>query len=286
MTAPAVSEPEALESEYICRPTQWFIRRALAMFCMFLFFALWFFKDGYWTYKKENLVYYMHQLFANQVVNQATAENYASQQDWVDYASTQNVLFPEDAAKLLPEGTKLPQKWPQEAIGAYGNDDLDVMWEAYTRRVGLDSDVEEEPHSARQIREQFIFSGLCGVLSIGVLFIFLRTLRRSMRADNEAYYAPGGQVVKYAAMHRIDARKWKTKGVASISYKDSAGGEQKVKVDGLVYGDFKKEEGEPAEKLYQKILSHFEGEILEYEQEEEELEVSGEQEGAEAKVDE
>ena len=279
ITPSVKKESDLLESEYICRPTQWFIRRALAMFAMFLFFTLWFFKDGQWTYKKENLIYYMHQLFANQVVNQATAENYESEQKWVEFATAQRVPFPEDAIKILPKGTELDQPWPQEAIGAYGNDDLDVMWEAYTRRVGLDSDVKEEPHTARQIREQFIFSGLCGVLSIGVLFIFLRTLRRRMRVDDVAYYAPSGQTVNYAAMHRIDARKWKTKGVATICYKDSQGGEKKVKVDGLVYGDFKKEEGEPAEKLYQKILSHFEGEILEYEQEEAELEVSDEKEG-------
>jgi len=276
-TIPSVSA----SAEQVCKPTQWFIRRAIAMLVMFAFFSLWFFKDGQWTYRKDNLAFYMHQLFAQEVVNHATAQNYKSAGEWQQYARAQKVKFPEDGAKVLPVGTELDQAWPEEAVNAYENDDLDVMWEAYTRRVKMDSDVAEQPHTARQIRDQLVLSGVCGFLAIIVVFFLMRTLGRTMRVDAEAFYAPGGKKVLYSSMRRIDARKWQTKGVAMIFYEDEEAKENKVKVDGLVYGDFKKEQGEPAEKLYQQILANFRGEIIEYADEDEEGE-SAEQEETES----
>ena len=43
---------------------------------------------------------------------------------------------------------------------------------------------------------------------------------------------------------------------------------KKVKVDGMVYGQFREEDGAPAEALFQRILRNFQGELLELENEE------------------
>jgi hypothetical protein len=37
----------------------------------------------------------------------------------------------------------------------------------------------------------------------------------------------------------------------------------KAKIDGMVYGQFKEEEGAPADALFQRILKNFEGELIE-----------------------
>ena len=61
----------------------------------------------------------------------------------------------------------------------------------------------------------------------------------------------------------LDLRKWETKGLAFIDY-DGSAGKGRIRIDGLTYGGFKKEQDEPAERLMRLIRSRFSGEILEY----------------------
>jgi hypothetical protein len=64
-------------------------------------------------------------------------------------------------------------------------------------------------------------------------------------------------------MLRIDKRNWDTKGLALIYYKDGDT-EKKAKIDGMVYGQFKEEDGAPAERLFCYLMDHFKGEVIEY----------------------
>ena len=64
-------------------------------------------------------------------------------------------------------------------------------------------------------------------------------------------------------MVRIDKRKWDTKGMALVYYNQD-GEEKKAKIDGMVYGQFKEEDGAPAEKLFRKVMENFKGEVMEY----------------------
>ena len=64
-------------------------------------------------------------------------------------------------------------------------------------------------------------------------------------------------------MVRVDKRKWDTKGIALVYYMDG-GEEKKAKIDGMVYGQFKEEDGAPAEKLFSKVMENFKGEVIEY----------------------
>jgi hypothetical protein len=61
----------------------------------------------------------------------------------------------------------------------------------------------------------------------------------------------------------LDLRKWETKGLAFIDY-DGPSGKGRLRIDGLTYGGFKKEQGEPAERLMRHIRARFSGEVLEY----------------------
>ena len=46
-----------------CKPSQWFKIRAIGVSGMLIFFALWFFKDGYWGYRDKNEAVVMRELF-------------------------------------------------------------------------------------------------------------------------------------------------------------------------------------------------------------------------------
>ena len=122
--------------------------------------------------------------------------------------------------------------------------------------------------NAGKIREQFYAAGVTGILALITLYFLLRTLRRSISVDEEALYTQDGKRIPYADMLRIDKRNWDTKGLALVYYTDGDV-EKKVKLDGMVYGQFKEEDGAPAERLFSYLMEHFKGEVIEYIDEEE-----------------
>jgi hypothetical protein len=104
---------------------------------------------------------------------------------------------------------------------------------------------------------------ICLALSLAALFFLLRTMGRSIRADGDSLTSPAGKRVPYRDLRTLDLRKWDTKGLAFLDY-ESESGKGRIRLDGLTYGGFKKEDGEPAESLMRRIRANFSGEILEY----------------------
>ncbi len=88
-------------------------------------------------------------------------------------------------------------------------------------------------------------------------------MNRSISADEEALYSQDGIKIAYTDMERFDIRKWDSKGIALIYYKQGDE-EKKAKIDGMVYGQFKEEDGAPAEKLFAHVMNRFKGEVIEY----------------------
>ena len=80
-----------------------------------------------------------------------------------------------------------------------------------------------------------------------------------MAIDGEAFYPAEGGRVAFGDLVRLDLRKWETKGLAF-----AWAGERRLRIDGLTYGGFKKEQDEPAERLMGRLKEKFKGEILEY----------------------
>jgi hypothetical protein len=100
-----------------------------------------------------------------------------------------------------------------------------------------------------------------------VLAVLLRRViaadLRTLRADADALTTATGKTIPYKDMKTLDLRKWDTKGIAIIDYEGPSGA-GRARIDGLTYGGFKKENGEPAEKLMTMIRENFSGEIIEY----------------------
>ncbi|MFC4994309.1 hypothetical protein [Rubritalea tangerina] len=270
-------------SVIVCKPTQWIKIRALLIILMFGVFAYLFYQDGTTGYRKKNAHYIYHQLLNDEAPKEV--DKYDTKEAWAAFVRQKQIELPGEEDCPLPADFDRDQKWPEELVEAYdelkGSSKAKTdVWIAYSGARGWDSEPAEHLFDQSDLNTQFYMFYGCVVIVVVVTALFLRTLTRTMEVTGEAYLAPGGKKVPFSAMRRIDARKWDTKGMAVIEF-DEGGVTKKAKVDGMIYGQFKKEDGEPAEKLYQYILERFEGELIEFEQDSEDDETDGESEAAE-----
>ena len=269
-----MSEADVIE----CKPTRWFYLRALAMVTMFAVFCGLFMKDWKIGWPKKNEVYYTFEAFKKAKEEfQSHEEAERGAEAWNQFASEQLIGFPTGEG-LLPSGVDSQATWPKvlidyasykKAFEEEGNKATPPQWATYTDERGWSSSTPEKSYDQGKIAEQLYFGIGSGVLMLVGLFFLVRTSRRSMKVDGEAFHAPNGTRIPYSALRRIDKRKWETKGLAYLFY-DLGEGQRKTKLDGMVYGQFKAEEGAPAEKFFRRILENFSGELVELEDDEEE----------------
>ena len=257
----------------VCKPTPWFLLRAVAMLLMFGIFAAMFFKDGKWGYRDQNLAYYTWKGFED-ASNQFTArQSEMSPAQWQAYAAEQEIALPEDRS-ILPVGTPERIAWPEilgdfDAMKAGAENPRSQLFDPYREAVGMKTKVPEHDHIAQKIFEQWVVFWICLVLALGALVVLVRTITRSIKLENQILYPAGGGAVPLSKITRVDMRRWKGKGLAFAWAPDDKGGERKIRIDGLTYGGFKPEEGQPAEKLMEGILAGFSGELIDYESSEE-----------------
>jgi len=265
--------------QIVCKPTNWVKIRGVLILAMLGVFAFLFYKDGTVGYREKNLHYFVHSLMTDQapaIANDSAKEFTA--ESWKEFAEAQTVTFPDVSEGPVPASAE-GMEWPEELVDNFaavkeGNNEAVNLWKDYAERQKWDQEPIEQPYDQGQINTQFYFAYGCATLFVVVLFFFLRILSRKMVVTDEAFIAPGGKRIEFSSMRKIDKRKWDVKGIADVFY-DDGGSTKKVKVDGMVYGQFKKEDGEPAERLFAKIMENFKGEVVEYEETEEEEEVKG-----------
>lgn len=249
----------------VCKPTPWFLLRAAVMLLMFGVFSVLFYRDGSTGYRKKNESFYLQKTFqiANDEFAKQNAGGQLTAQEWKSYASKQVVAFPSDKS-VLPESLQLPMPWPAVLQDYERMKPLqaNILWQEYSREKMMDASVEHS-FDAGQIQNQWVVCAISSVLAAVAAFFLLRTLGRSISVDAEAVTTQQGKRVPFADLKKLDLRKWETKGLAFIEYEGSSG-KGKIRIDGLTYGGFKKENDEPAERLMRQIRAHFSGEITEY----------------------
>lgn len=267
-----MTDSTSSQDRLVCKPTKWFLWRALAMLVMFGVFAVLFLKDGMWGYRDKNLHYYMHATFsaAGEQFQDMYNAGGLTEAVWKEHASGQKCKFPENVDEVMPEGTDSEEVWPAELVNGFavmekegGQNGAISIWKQYSSARKWSEEPAEHAMDAGEIRDQFVAAIVAAVLMLVTLFFLIRTQCRSIEADDKALYTQDGRTVRYADMVRIDKRKWDTKGLALVYYKDG-GEEKRAKIDGMVYGQFKEEDGAPAEKLFSHVMSNFKGEVLEY----------------------
>jgi len=250
----------------VCNPTPWFALRAVAMLLMFSVFAVLFYIDGTTGYRKKNLEYYLHSAFEQAAAdfNDMKGAGNLTAESWKEFACKQTVKLPSDPA-LIPLGTKTPMPWPK-ALTDYERmkpGQPHLLWKDYSGENRMSESVKKKPFDAGEIRTQIRVFYICLALALIALFFLIRTMRRTLRADADAFTSATGKTIPYTDMKTLDLRKWDTKGIAIIDYEGSSGA-GRARIDGLTYGGFKKENGEPAERLMALIRANFSGEIIEY----------------------
>lgn len=250
------------QSEIICRPTKWFFWRALLMLVMFGGFGSYFLYDWKIGYPKKNYIVANYKAFSAAGDAWSKGEQLRDPKVWADFVAAQTIPF-EDDSSLYPPGTDLQEKWPAILTGL-GEKNSSELWKDFSKEKGWPQQVDpnEDAKSKRKIDEQLWAVAVCFLLTAITLFFLIRTRGRVMKADDQGYHAPDGRFIAYADMITLDKRKWENKGLATLTYKDGEE-EKKAKIDGMVYGQFKEDEGAPAEALFQRILANFEGELIE-----------------------
>jgi hypothetical protein len=267
----------------ICRPTKWFLWRAVAMLVLFGVFTVLFFKDWKVGYPQKNVEFYKHQAFekAKAAFQEGESKGQGASQ-WESFVGEQ-MVYPEEEG-ILPKGEDPKTGWPEVLANYEGykkgfeegkEKAAPPLWLEYSHAQGWGSEPPESGNDADKIQTQLHFAIGSAVLTLFAVFYLMRTGRRSMVVDDEAFFAPGGPRIPFEKIQRIDKRKWEAKGLAYMTYEGEDGKSGKAKVDGMVYGQFREEDGAPAEALFQKILKNFKGELIELEPEEEgEVEVA------------
>ncbi len=236
------------------------------MLLMFSVFAVMFYIDGSSGYRKKNLTFYLHKSFqtANAQFSEMNQDGTLTAAKWKEHAEQQSVEFPEDRS-VLPADLEIPEPWPAILHDFDRMKPLqwNLLWTEYSGEEGLAKTPPEEAYTAQKIREQWIVFYICVGLSVVAAFILIRTLRRSISADDQGIVTQEGKRVAYSDLKVLDLRKWDTKGLAFADY-EGASGKGRIRIDGLTYGGFKKEQDQPAEQLMQKIRANFSGELIEY----------------------
>jgi len=271
-----------MSERIVCKPTPWFQLRAVAMLLMFGIFSVMFFIDGKWGYREKNLAYHLSKAFERASGEFKTKKDEFSPETWRAYAEKQTIDFishtkdqTEAVPVPVPEGTPVPMPWPPvlhdyEAMNASLGQEPNKLLNDYRLQANLKKAVPEHDFAEHKITEQWIVFWICLVLTLGALFMLVRTRGRRLAIDEEAFYPASGGKVPFPDLARLDLRKWDTKGLAFAWAKTPSGGERKLRIDGLTYGGFKKEEGEPAETLMRRLKENFSGELIEYVTESEE----------------
>jgi len=256
----------AATESIVCKPTPWFTFRAFVMLLMFGVFAVLFYIDGSTGYREKNVGFYLHKAFqqANTEFSRMNADGSLTAEAWKNHAEKQSVVFPDDRS-VLPLALELPMPWPDVLHDFERMKPLqwNILWREYTKEEGMAASPPDEPFTARKIAEQWIVFWICLGLSLVALFYLVRTLGRAISADADAITTQRGRRIPYAELKVLDLRKWETKGLAFIDH-DGPSGKGRIRLDGLTYGGFKKENQEPAERLMRLIRANFSGEIIEY----------------------
>lgn len=258
--------------DIICKPTaDTFVRFGIVL-AAFFGFGLYFFYDGAVGYRTENEVFVSYHTFAELGQDAETL----SAARWTE--RTQKPLFectvPDDESGVC--AVMGDQQYPvntSDRLYVFPEEALDQTqmakswsdcWAAYTKRMHFPIKPGEHGHDLSAIREQWFAGGACMVISLIIVYLMVRTKKRVMALHGDEVTA-AGRSFKVADITRLDLRQWGT-GFKGVAYATVNG--RKVRMDGMTYGGFAQEKGEPAERFMQGILAQYKGEILEYEQKE------------------
>ena len=253
-----------------CKPTMWFTGRAVIMALMFLGFGVYFYYDASIGYPQKNLEFFMHKAFvdAGAVFDREVSGKGASAGDWERIVLARTVDFPEGYE--IPSGVnRNAVPWP-DILADYSlmstpGKGWSAAWQSYSGEKHYPIKPVDHPYDASKIFEQWVAGCICLALAMVALFFLVRTRGRKMSLNGKEVTA-AGVVFRVDDIARLDLRRWKLKGLAIATLKPECGG-ARIRLDGLTYGGFRKEDSpHNAEDFMKALLSLYRGEIVDYEE--------------------
>ncbi len=218
----------------VCRVTSWYYRRMGLVAAMFLGMGLYFIYDGRVGYPKENKIAAEKERFEREIIG--GPEGY------------------ESATKL---GEEFTAKWVQMARerGWIISPNLkEPRWADYAAPRGWSD--QPKKHSEEEIQQQFHWGGAMIVVAVIAGLYVLKNHNKILTGHPGHMVMPNGVSVRYADVICVDKRKWDNKGLAYIHYRETAGApSHRVTIDDLMYGG--------AEKVLNRLLAQFKGELIE-----------------------
>lgn len=126
-------------------------------------------------------------------------------------------------------------------------------WVSYAAQNGW----EEDPklYSEREIAEQFWFGYGCiaGAVVVGIIVLLNRG--KVLRGEADHWVTPEGVDIRFADVFRVDKRKWEHKGLAYAWHRTNGAAAKCAVIDDLKFGG--------ADKILERLLSRFSGELIE-----------------------
>lgn len=221
---PPAQAPEPI----LCRVTRWYYRRMGMLAGLCLVFGCVFLYDGIWGYPKVVAIAQKKEWFMQEFLPSfEKAKQEGRMKEWIKAATAQG----------LPTGVEGDSP----------------RWKTYAAQNGW----EEEPkhYSDHEIAEQFYFAyGCFAAAGIAVLLMLLNR-GKMLRGEAEHWVTPEGVAVRYADVFRVDKRKWEHKGLAYAWYRTQGGASKRAVFDDLKYGG--------ADRILERLLSRFSGELIE-----------------------
>lgn len=253
-----------------CKPTMWFTGRAVIMALMFLGFGVYFYYDASSGYPRKNLEFFMHRAFveAGALFDREVSRKGAGKEEWERTVMSRMVEFPE-AYRIPADVDRKGTSWPSiladyELMAAPGKG-WSAAWLSYSGERQYPVKPVEQPYDGSKIFEQWVAGSVCMALSMVALFFLIRTRGRKMALEDGRVTA-AGRSFRVDDIERLDLRRWKMKGLAVATLKPECGG-IKIRLDGLTYGGFRKEDSpNNAEDFMKALLALFNGEVVDYEE--------------------
>ena len=217
----------------ICPVTRWYYKRMAILGGMLLVFALWFFKDGMWTWPAEREKADKYEWFQKEVIG------------GYDEAVKAGTL-PEWIVEKRAAG------YPLNEVGE------PVKWVVFAAAQGW----PEKPPKKRtdkEIEAQFHWAAGMGIAALLVGVNVLLNCRKVLKGFADHYVTPEGRRVNFADAFRIDKRPWEVKGLAYVYHRpggaSGAGGGSRAIIDDLKY--------DGAARVLDLLLASFKGELIE-----------------------
>ncbi|MBQ2813396.1 MAG: hypothetical protein IJE66_00115 [Akkermansia sp.] len=258
-------------NDIICKPTLDTFLRFGVVLAAFFGFGLYFFYDAAVGYRRANEVFCSYREFSRlgaMAMQESDAARWAAQRRnspllKAEIQDGELVVRDEAHAYPLPPDCEAARTCPPEVhdlatISKSWND----CWLAYSARLKYPATPGDHGYEAPAIREQWYAGGACMVISALILALMIRTKGRVMALRGDEVTA-AGQTFLISDISCLDLRQW-GKGFKGIAYATVRG--RRIRLDGMTYGGFNPEKGEPAEAFMRELQSRYKGDIIEYEQ--------------------